>query len=345
MAEARMAPMNSRERVLAMLDGKPVDRLPLMPITMMFAADHMGVKYGRYASDSRTLVEAQIRTAEDYGFDYVSCISDPAREAADCGAEIEYFEDQPPAIDESRPCLADKVDLIDLEIPDPLGGGRMHDRVRAAALFRERIGGGELIEGWIEGPCAEGADLRGINTLMLDFFDDPAFVRDLFEFVVEMELRFAQAQADAGVDLMGVGDAAASLVGPEIYEEFVWPYEKELVDGLHALSLRVRLHICGNTRPILEGIGRLGCDIVDLDWMVPLSEARAKMRPDQVLLGNIDPVRVLREGLPATVTETLAQCHHQAGPRYIVGAGCEVARGTPSDNVRAMARYAWSHQP
>ena len=134
----------------------------------------------------------------------------------------------------------------------------MHDRVQAAALFRERVGGEKLIEGWIEGPCAEAADLRGINRLMTDFFDDPAFVRDLFEFSLAMGLRFARAQVEAGADMIGVGDAAASLVGPQIYEEFVWPYEKQLVDGLHAMGTRVRLHICGNTRRILAGIGQPG---------------------------------------------------------------------------------------
>ena len=51
--------MNSRERVLAHLQGKPVDRLPLMPITMMFAADQSGAKYGKYATDYRVMVEAQ----------------------------------------------------------------------------------------------------------------------------------------------------------------------------------------------------------------------------------------------------------------------------------------------
>jgi len=112
----------------------------------------------------------------------------------------------------------------------------MHNGVKAVALLKERVGQDKVVEGWIEGPIAEAADLRGINTLMLDFFDDPAFVRDLFEFVVEMELRFARAQVDAGIDLMGVGDAAASLIGPHLYEEFVWPYEKKLVDGLHAMG-------------------------------------------------------------------------------------------------------------
>ena len=180
--------MTGRERILAALDGLPVDSLPLMPITMMFAADQIGEPYGRYAADHRVLVEGQIRTAEKFDFDYVSCISDPGREAADCGAAIQYFDNQPPAVDEVHALLADKTVLARLKTPDPLGGGRMHDRVQAAALFRERIGGEKLIEGWIEGPCAEAADLRGINRLMTDFFDDPGFVRDLFEFNVAMAL-------------------------------------------------------------------------------------------------------------------------------------------------------------
>ena len=56
--------MNSHDRILAVLEGRPVDRLPRMPITMMFAADVVGVPYGRYATDYRAMVEAQLRTAE-----------------------------------------------------------------------------------------------------------------------------------------------------------------------------------------------------------------------------------------------------------------------------------------
>ena len=166
-----------------------------MPITMMFAAEQIGVPYGEYATDHRVMVEGQIRTAEKFDFDYVSCISDPAREAADCGAAVQYFDNQPPAVDETRSLLADKGVLDRLKAPDPLGGGRMHDRVQAAALFRRRVGGQKLIEGWIEGPCAEAADLRGINRLMTDFYDDPAFVRQLFDFTLAMGLEFARRRS------------------------------------------------------------------------------------------------------------------------------------------------------
>jgi MtaA/CmuA family methyltransferase len=332
--------MTPRERIIAQVKDAPLDHLPLMPITMMFAGDFAGIKYGDYCRDYRKLVDAQLKTAEAFGFDFVSCISDPAREAADCGGHIQYFEDQPPAIIESEARLSEKTDLAGLKMPDPLGGGRMTDRVRAAELFKTRSANQLLVEGWVEGPCAESSDLRGINNLMLDFYDDAAFVRDLFTFVVEMELRFARAQIEAGADIIGIGDAAASLVGPEIYQEFVWPMEKKLVDGIHGLGAMVRLHICGNTRRILKGMGQLGCEIVDLDYPSPIAEGRDQMGPHQVLLGNINPVQILRNGTPEKVTEAVAKCHADAGRRYIVGAGCEVPRDTPVPNLRAMCDYA-----
>ncbi len=335
--------MTGRERVLAAIDGRPTDHLALMPITMMFAADAAGARYRDYAADCRVLVDAQIQTAEKFGFDYVSAISDPAREASDLGGAIEWFEDQPPAIIESRALLRDKGTLLEIKTPDP-SQGRMGDRVRAIELLAAQAGREKMVEGWVEGPCAMAADLRGLNTLMLDFFDDPAFVTDLFEFVACMELGFAEAQVKAGAALIGVGDAAASLIGPKLYHQYVFSHERRLIQGIRALGAKVRLHICGNTRKLFDDMGKLGADIVDLDWMAPITEARQTMGPTQVLLGNIDPVRVLRDGDAGSVERAIAECHRAAGERYIVGAGCEVPRATPHENVRAMARYAQQHQ-
>jgi MtaA/CmuA family methyltransferase len=332
--------MNGRERALAMLSGRQPDRLPLMPITMMFAARHAGVKYGDYARDHRVLAEAQIRTAEAYGFDYVSAISDPAREASDLGAAIEWFDDQPPAIVESRALLATKQRLAGLDLPDPAVAPRMHDRVQAVHALRERVGQDLLVEGWVEGPCAMSADLRGVNTLMLDFFDDSTFVRDLFEFCVEMELCFARAQIAAGADIIGVGDAAASLIGPKLYSDYVQSYERKLVQSIQKAGAPVRLHICGKTRKLYRGMAATGAAMIDLDWMAPMADARAEMGPSPVLAGNLDPVRVIRDGTPAEIQADLAECHRAAGERYIVAAGCEVPAGTPEVNLRAMEEFA-----
>jgi uroporphyrinogen-III decarboxylase len=118
-----------------MLKGGRPDRLPLMPITMMFAADRLGVKYSEYARNHEVLVEGQIRTAEEFGFDHVSSISDPAREAADYGAHVQWYDDQPPALVEDDSLLAEKGKLAPLKPIDPLGEGRMHDRIRAIELL------------------------------------------------------------------------------------------------------------------------------------------------------------------------------------------------------------------
>jgi MtaA/CmuA family methyltransferase len=310
-----------------------------MPITMMFAARHIGARYGGYALDHEVLVEAQLKTATDFGFDHVSAITE-TREAPDCGATIRMFDDQPFAIDEHRARLADKSDLMALPAPDPMSARHMRDRIEAILALREGVGGEKIVEGWVEGPCGAAADLRGINTLMLDFHDDPAFVRELFEYVVQVGLRFGRAQIMSGADVIGVGDPAASLVGPRLYEEFVWPYEKKLVDGLHALGARIRLHICGNTSRILSGIGRLGCDIVDIDSSVSLLEARETLGPDQVLLGGIDPVRVFQNGTSEQVASAIAECHAFAGPRYILGAGCEIPPDTPPTNLLELQRFS-----
>jgi uroporphyrinogen-III decarboxylase len=82
-----------------------------------------------------------------------------------------------------------------------------------------------------------------------------------------------------------------------------------------------------------------------LDYPTPVSLARAAMGPGQILLGNIDPVRALRNASASEVRSSIGQCHRQAGPRYIVGAGCEVPRDTPLGNLRALIDYARETQP
>ncbi len=331
--------MNSYHRVIQTLTGGTPDRLAYMPITRMLAADVIGVPYGEYARDYRVLARGQLATAAEFGFDHVSAISDPAREACDLGAAVHFAPDAPPAFDEGDALLADKDRLAALGPLDPLkDGSRCLDRVLAVKTLSEAVKGEKIVEGWVEGPCAEGADLRGISHLMMDFFDDPDFVHRLFAYVTENALRFAAEQIKAGADIIGLGDAAASLVGPAIYCDFVLAYEKRLVAGIHALGGRVRLHICGNISRSLREIATLGCDFVDLDAPVSVAQARAEMGENQVLAGNLDPVKTLRNGTPDVIYAAVEECRAQAGPHFIVAAGCEIPRDTPWENINAMRR-------
>lgn len=334
--------MTGRERVLAILNGHPADHLPYMPITMMFAADVLGVAYGQYIHDHKTMAEAQIKTAEMFGFDHVSTIA-PTSEAVDLSAKFQWFDDQPPGIIEQEALLADKSALTRLPAPDSVLGESMEDRVRGVELLRRRAGNNLIVEGWVEGPCSDAADLRGINRLMVDFSDDPAFVADLFDYSVELATRFAAAQIAAGADIIGIGDPPASLVGPRIYREQVWSWQKKLANAIHAIGAKVRLHMCGNTRRILANMGELGCDLVDVDSPVPMEQARGLVGPRQALIGNLDPVREVRNGSPESIQRALEALQQKVGERWVVGAGCEIVRDTPHENMRALKIFAQSH--
>lgn len=338
--------MNSRERFFATLKGEQTDRLPLIPISMMAAADAAGAPYGDYATDYRIHVRGQLAFVEKYDIDHVSAISDPATEAADCGATVLYYADHPPALDEEHSLLRDKATLSKLTVPDPAAGRRMSNRLRVVESLKEQAGNEKILEGWIEGPVAQACDLRGINRIMLDFFDDPPFVQDLLEFVFELEMGYARAQVEAGADVIGVGDAAASLIGPDLYREFALPFHKRYVEELHKMGTLVRLHICGNARPVLPFLRELQVDLLDLDSIVPVAEARDQAGPAQVLTGNIDPVSVLRDATPERVREAIAGCFEDAGCRaYMVAAGCEIPRDTPSENLLALRNFARANRP
>ena len=325
--------------------GAPLDALPNVAITMMKAADEIGVPYKTYALDADAHFRGQVAVARAYDIDHVSGISDPAVEAADLGAAIVYRDDSPPAMDDSEPLLLDPARLLALKVPDPGSSRRMGKRIAVVARLARECRGEKAVEGWIEGPIAESCDLRGVSRIMMDFYDRPEFVRDLVAFVTEVELAFAKAQLDAGADYIGMGDAAASLMGPDLYREFVWEAEKTFIRRLHEMGTRVRLHICGNITPLLEMLRDVGADMVDLDSMVSVAEARAALGPSPCLAGNLNPVSAVRNGTPESIQEGLAQCFKDAGcMAYAVAGGCEIPRDTPAENLRAMGRFARAHR-
>jgi MtaA/CmuA family methyltransferase len=335
--------MTGRERVLRTLHGDAGCGIPAIPITMMKAAAFIGVPYRSYATEAALHAHGQIALAAAFGTDHVSAISDPAVEASDLGAEILYRDDAPPAIDAGRALLQDTTRLARLDAPDPRDGPRMRNRLEVIRLLSEGAGAERAVEGWIEGPIAEACDLRGVDRIMTDFFDDPGFVRDLIGFVLEVETSFAAAQVEAGADYIGIGDAAASLIGPDLYRQFVWGAERELVAAVHRLGVPVRLHICGTITPLLLLLRDIGAELVDVDSMVSLAAARAALGPGACIAGNINPVSDLQHGSPRRIHDALDACRRDAaGGAWAAAAGCEVPRDTPDENLRALVSFARS---
>jgi len=333
--------MTGRDRIMSAVRGRDFGRRAFMPISMSLAADEIGAKYRVYATEWRIQAEGQLAFAEAFGADQVSAISDPGVEASDLGAPLIVPEDEPASLDESRSLLAEKDGFARIA-EGGVGrfGPRMENRLDAVSGLSAASRGERMVEGWVEGPCAEAADLRGLSRFMLDLYDDPGFARGLLDFVTERAIAFALAQVAVGAEMIGVGDAASSLIGPELFGDFVLERHRRYVQAIHGSGALARLHICGDTRPLVGQIAALGYDIVDLDSMVGLAEARAAAGPRQVFCGNLDPVRALRCGTPASVAAALEACAGEAGGAWIVGAGCEIPRGTPRENILEMSDFA-----
>ncbi len=340
--------MCSLERVRNLVAGKPVDQLPAQPMIMMLAARHIGVSFLDYTRDGRKMAEGQLKIAEDFDIDCLLTCSDPAREVVDIAGEgsIEWLLDQGPVINEERAALADKSRLRQFRVPDPFGGGRMHDRIRAIEIMRREVRGEKSVVGWVEGPLALAAELRGLSCIMTDFIDDPAFVEDLLDFTAAVAIRYADAQVEAGADTIGMSDAAASMMGPKFYAQFLHPRQKRVFQHIkqHHPHILTRQHMCGQTGPLIERMKELAVDIYELDFPVNLAEAKPRLG-ERVVSGNVSTVTTLLKGTPEEVYESARQCHQTCGRYHIVGSGCEVSPLTPPENLRALVRYAKDHRP
>ncbi|MGI6148620.1 MAG: uroporphyrinogen decarboxylase [Firmicutes bacterium] len=328
--------MTSYERYMAVLRGEPCDILPRLPILMAFAAKYIGATYGEFAADYKVLVEANLRCVEDFGFDQVSAISDPYRETTGFGGEVEFIPHGVPRL--LKPPLQDAKDLGILKQPDPLTSPRMRDRVEAVAQMSTQLKEQYSILGWVEGPAAEAADLRGVTNFLMDLYDDPAFCHELMALCVDVGIAFAKAQLEAGADTIGIGDAIVSQVSPDTYAQLIFPHEKRLVDGIHALGGLVRLHICGNITHLLPKIKELNVDILDLDSPVDLRAAREVVGPKQVIVTNLDPVREVKDGTREDIVRRVQELYQEVGNPLMVGAGCEVPVATPHENLKALCK-------
>jgi len=325
--------MTSLERYQATLAGRSVDHLPRIPILMQFAARHIGATYADFCRDHRVKVAANLRCAADFGVDAVDVMSDPFTETQGFGAEIVFEENATPRC-RNLPLEVTK-DLSVLQRPDPYSSTRMREALRTVESYRGKVGGRFPIIGWVEGPVAEAADLRGVGTFLVDMLEDPDWSCALMDRCTEVAIEFARAQVEAGADTIGIGDAIASQVSPDLYERLILPRELQLIRAIRDMGATVRLHICGNITHLLPGISTLPINILDVDHMVDMKTVRTVLGPGVALAGNIDPLRILR-GNPQEIRKHVHQTYADVGPPFFVNAGCEVPPGTPRVNLRAL---------
>jgi uroporphyrinogen decarboxylase len=328
------AAMTPKERVHAIVRGQPYDRPAVTPILMSWAAHFIGRTYRDYYLDGDVLVEAQLAVARAFNLDQVSAISDPWRETSAYGMEFDYPEQ---GVGKPRRMLIRAAEDIARIRPFALENAeRPRQRVESVRKMARAVGRTHSLLGWVEGPLAVYADLRGVENMFLDLIDTPQMYLGPAEIIIDNQIRFARAQIAAGADMIGVGDSVASLISPRMYEDYVLPFEKRLFDAIHEAGAVVKLHVCGDISRSVHLMAQTGCDIIDADWMVRLDTARAAVGPNVTLAGNFDPSAVLLQGSPQDVAQAARRCIEMGGERFILQPGCEVPPGTPEPNLRAF---------
>lgn len=323
--------LTPKERVFKRLNGEKVDKIPNLNISMTFAAKFIDVPYKKYVTDHRYLVEGNIKCCEKFGIDMVSAISDPFRETYGFGADIIFPEDDVPKCHNFL--LKQYSDIKKLKVNDPDSSERMHDRIQAIRLYKKEVGEKYPILGWVEGALAEATDLRGMGRLMTDIYDSPEFINELLEICTEQAILFSDAQIDAGADFIGIGDAAASLIGPKIYKDMILKYEQRVIDAVHKKGAKARLHICGNVSSILNYLPLARADIIDIDWMVDFRAANELFKGKCCACGNFDPVSIMLNGSKHDVRRAVLSCIEDGNETTFIAAGCEIPKMTPLENM------------
>lgn len=329
--------MNSYERLMGRLEGKKVDRLPNMGLVMFLGAKEAGVSFGDYITNYNYLVEGALRCHEKYGIDMVCAISDPLRETAGFGAEVVIREEGTPYCKTHR--VKDASDIASLKQADPYRSWRMHDRVEAIRALKERVRNDVPVVGWIEGALAECCDLMDMQIVFSYLIEEPEMIEEMMEICLEQAILFAKAQVEMGADIIGVGDAAASLIGPSLYEDYALPFEQRLIQAIHDMGAKTKLHICGNTNALLPYIVETKTDILDLDHMVDIVRASKILPENMCICGNFDPATILYQGTPELVREEVKRCMGiRDKNRNLIAAGCEIPRDAPEENVLAIQK-------
>ncbi len=329
-----METMTPKTRLLNRLEGKEIDRIPNLSIVMQFAAAYTNIKYGDFCRDYRCLVEAQSKTAQDFGIDILSTMSDAYREAYDYGAAVRFVEDDLPICEGAF--LQGPEDIVKLKAWNPLDSVRMLDRIRAVELFHQQSGKDYPILGWVEGPWAEFTDLTTLTEGMMLLYDEPEFTKEAMTRITQQAISCALEQIKAGADIIGIGDAAASLVSEEIYREFILPLETELVQAIHLAGGKTKLHICGDINHLLPAMLESKSDIIDIDYMVDMAGAITTAKGQASICGNINPVDIILQSSPERIQREVQACASISDNKSIVSSGCEVPRNTPPENLKAV---------
>ena len=112
-------------------------------------------------------------------------------------------------------------------------------------------------------------EMRGMPQLFVDFFERPRYVEVLFDRIAEQRLFQARRLAEAGVDILRIGDDIASqeglLVSLDLYRHWIGPRHSAVISEARAVDpqIPVKYHSDGNLTPLLPDLIDIGVTAVN----------------------------------------------------------------------------------
>jgi uroporphyrinogen decarboxylase len=209
--------------------------------------------------------------------------------------------------------------------------------------------GMKIIGGASGGPFEHASFLMGLEPLSVAMYDDPEFVRRLFEIIgstlVEIATRLVKMDK-IGIYRFGddMGYKTATMLSPAQLRKYVFPWSKKVVEVVHKAGKPFLLHSCGQLERIMDDL----IDDVKIDAkhsfedvIMPVTEAKRRWGSRVALLGGIDMDFICRAA-PAAIMErtkrTMEVCAQGGG--YAIGTGNTVANYVPVENYLAMLKAA-----
>jgi uroporphyrinogen-III decarboxylase len=146
--------------------------------------------------------------------------------------------------------------------------------------------------------CYRSLTFEGLFEKMMD---DPALVHAIAQRRTEELIQYARAAAETGIHAIRMNEypAGAELLSPAQCAEFVWPYLKRVVDACHEAGILVILEFLGWVEPRLEEIAKLGLDMLQIECSMKgyrnsVVECRKVLGDSICILGNT-PIREVLE--------------------------------------------------
>lgn len=168
----------SMERLLAAIDGKIIDHIPVFCNLLDQGARELGVSIQDYFADGEKVAEAQLRMLEKYGHDNVWSLFYVGKEAELLGCRaIRYAADGPPNVADYVIKRYDDIDK--LQVPDDiLTHPGFAEPAKCLARLKREVGGKVPICAYLTASMSLPAILMGMENWMELLMIGPHEVRD-----------------------------------------------------------------------------------------------------------------------------------------------------------------------